>query len=79
MLPAGKLEAILRDAADGLSANAIANRSNAARRQVLELLRELERAGRARRNGTRWRLLSDEELIAERAAELERLSRNARR
>jgi hypothetical protein len=50
--------------------------SNASYRQVLDPLRELENAGPVRRTGTRrtalWRLITDEERIAERAAELER-------
>jgi hypothetical protein len=82
VLLAGKLKAMLRDSADGLSAAAIARCSNAGRSQVLELLRELESAGKVRRSGSRrtssWRAITDEERIAERAAELERLSRNSR-
>jgi hypothetical protein len=78
VLLASTLEAMLGEADDGLSASAIAKRSNAAYGQVLELLRALESAGTIRRTGTRrtslWRLISDEEWIAERAAELERLS-----
>ena len=82
VLLAGKLEAMLGAEADGLSAVAIAARSNADRAQVLDLLRELERAGTVRRTGsgraTVWRLISDEERIAERVAELERLSAGSR-
>ena len=78
VLPAGKLEAMLREAESGLSAITISKRSNAGYGQVLELLRDLERAGQVRRSGTRrtslWRLVTDEERIAERAAELEALS-----
>jgi hypothetical protein len=74
----GALEAMLGEAGEGLSASTIAKRSNVAYGQVLELLRALESAGKIRRTGTRrtslWRLISDEEWIAERAAELERLS-----
>jgi hypothetical protein len=78
VLLAGRLEAMLRDAEDGLSAITISKRSNAGYNQVLSLLRELEGSGQVRRSGTRrtslWRLITDEERIAERAAELERLS-----
>jgi hypothetical protein len=81
VLTAVGLEAMLGDAPDGLSAVTIADRSGAGYNQVLGLLRELERAGRMRRTGTRrttrWRLITDEERIAERAAELERRMRNA--
>ena len=76
MLVADKLETILQGEDEGLSAVTITERSNASYRQVLELLRELENTGRVRRTGTRrttlWRLITDEERIAERAAELER-------
>jgi hypothetical protein len=78
VLLAGKLEAMLREAEDGLSAITICKRSNAGYRQVLDLLRDLESAGQVRRTGTRrtslWRLITDEERIAVRAAELESLS-----
>lgn len=78
VLVAGKLEAMLGESEDGLSAITISKRSNARYQQVLDLLRELEKTGRIRRTGTRrtslWRLITDEERIAERAAELERRS-----
>jgi hypothetical protein len=78
VLLAGKLEAMLAESEDGLSAVTISKRSNARYQQVLDLLRELEKTGQIRRTGTRrtsrWRLITDEERIAERAAELERLS-----
>jgi hypothetical protein len=78
LLLAGGLESILAESAAGLSAIAISKRSHASYKQVLDLLRELEQTGRVRRSGTsrasRWRVVSDEERIAERAAELQRLS-----
>jgi hypothetical protein len=78
VLLAGKLEAMLGGSEGGLSAVTVSKRANASYRQVLTLLRELEQAGRVRRSGTsrasRWRPVTDEERIAERAAELERLS-----
>jgi hypothetical protein len=68
------LESMLKGAGDGLSAVAIATAASAGYNQVLELLRELERAGTVKRTGTRrtslWRLITDEERIAARAAEL---------
>lgn len=60
----------------GLTAAALARRAGADRDQVLGLLRELERARRARRTGrgrgTRWHLMSEEDWVQERAAELAR-------
>jgi hypothetical protein len=75
VLLAGKLETMLRDAQDGLNAVTIAKRANARDTQVRGLLRELEGAGQVRRSGvgraSRWRLVTDEERIATRTAELE--------
>jgi hypothetical protein len=48
------------------------------RQQLLTLLRELEAAGEVRRSGerraTRWHVITDEDRIAARVAELERQS-----
>ncbi len=78
MLLAGKLEMMLRESGSGLSAVTISKRSNAGYNQVLGLLRQLEGTGQVRRSGTRrtslWRLVTDEERIAERAAELAALA-----
>ena len=78
MLLAGKLEAMLSETEDGLSAITIAERSNAGYSRVLDLLRKLESAGQIRRTGSRrtslWRLITDAERIAERAAELASVS-----
>ena len=64
------LERLLADTSTGLSANAIARRAGAAYSRTLKLLRELEAAGQVRRSGSRrstvWRLITDEERIAER-------------
>jgi len=61
-----------------LSATAIAEQTGAGYNPTLTLLRELEAAGQVRRSGSRrttvWRLITDEDRIAERAAELERRS-----
>ncbi|MGA2014675.1 MAG: hypothetical protein ABSH51_29670, partial [Solirubrobacteraceae bacterium] len=66
----------------GLSAGAIAERAGASYNRVLARLGELESSGTVRRTGSRrstlWLLITDEERIAQRAAELERLV-NARR
>jgi hypothetical protein len=70
------LERLLADTSAGLSAKAIAQQVGAGYNQTLKLLRELEAAGQVRRSGSRrlmaWRLITDEEHIAQRAAELER-------
>jgi hypothetical protein len=70
------LERLLADTSAGLSANVIAERAGAGYNPTLKLLRRLEAAGQVRRSGSRrstvWRLVTDEERIAERAAELER-------
>ena len=78
LLP-GQLEQMLRESSDGLRTPDIAQRGNADPGQVLTLLRELEETGQVRRTGerrgTRWHLITDEERIAERAAELASRSR----
>jgi predicted Rossmann fold nucleotide-binding protein DprA/Smf involved in DNA uptake len=79
--PAGKLDRLLA-ASDGLSTAALAEKANADPAQVLPLLREMEAAGRVRRTGarrgTRWHAVaSEEEWIAQRAAELAGRSRSA--
>ena len=60
---------------------ALANRAGVSEAKVRERLVELERAGEARNTGSRrtslWRLLTDEQRIAERAAELAQTSRTA--
>jgi hypothetical protein len=78
VLAAGKLEAMLREAQEGLSAVAIAKAANARASQVRELLDDRQAAGQVRRvgtgRGTRWRLITDEDRVAERAAELQQLA-----
>jgi len=70
------LERLLADTSSGLSANAIAEQTGAGYSPTLKLLRDLEAAGQVRRSGSRrttlWRLITDEDRIAERAAQLER-------
>ncbi len=74
VLLADQLESILGETTDGLSTSAIAQQGGADPSQVLTLLRALEKDGKVRRTGerrgTRWHLITDEERIAERAAEL---------
>jgi hypothetical protein len=70
------VERLLADTPAGLSARAIAEQVGAGYNHTLMLLRELEAAGQVRRSGSRrstaWRLITEEEHIAQRAAELER-------
>jgi hypothetical protein len=81
VVPAGKLELLL-SGGEGLTTSALADRANGDRDQVLMLLRELEAAGRVRRTGqrrgTRWHVITDEERIEQRAAELAAMSRRRR-
>ena len=67
---------VLAATSSGLSANVIAEQAGAGYTAILKRLHELEAAGEVRRSGSRrttvWRLITDEERIAERAAELER-------
>jgi hypothetical protein len=73
-LPVDRLEALL-SGNGGLTTSELATQANASRDQVLGLLRELETGGRVRRTGqrraTRWHVITDEDRIRERAAELE--------
>jgi hypothetical protein len=73
VVPAGRLEVLLSENG-GLTTSALAERTNGNRDQVLTLLRELEAAGKIRRTGqrrgTRWHAITDEDRIAQRAAEL---------
>jgi DNA-binding transcriptional ArsR family regulator len=75
-LPDEQLDRLLTEARSGLSAATIAERSGVAHSRVLARLRELEASGTVTRTGQRrstlWRLVTDEDRIAERAAELER-------
>jgi hypothetical protein len=80
VVPADVLEPMLADK-PGLTTAALAMQANADPAQVLTLLKELEAAGRARRTGerraTRWYAVTDEDRIAERAAELAGRSKRA--
>lgn len=76
-LSAEQLERLLADARSGLSAGAIAEQADVGYSRVLARLRDLEAAGKVRRTGSRrstlWLLITDEDRIAQRTAELERL------
>ena len=76
-LTAEQLERSLADVTSGLGASAIAERAGVGYSRVLALLRELEASGKVRRTGTRrstlWLLITDEDRIAQRAAEMQRL------
>jgi DNA-binding transcriptional ArsR family regulator len=73
-LEPGRLEQLLGESSDGLSVVALARHAKVSEATVRQRLTELERAGQVRGSGSRrtslWRLRSDEERIAERAAEL---------
>lgn len=75
IVPAGKLEALLAASPGGVSTGQLAEQTRGDRAQILTLLREMEAEGRIRRSGTaravRWHVVTDEERIAARVAELE--------
>jgi hypothetical protein len=73
-MSADHLESLLSGNGD-LTTAELAQRASANRNQVLNLLRDLERAGRVRRTGqrrsTRWHAITDEDRLHQRIAELE--------
>jgi hypothetical protein len=74
--PADRLESLLSGNGNGgLTTSELAAQASADRDRILGMLRELEAAGRVRRSGqrraTRWHVITDEDRIRERAAELE--------
>jgi DNA-binding IclR family transcriptional regulator len=77
---AGRLESLLGESDGGLSASAIAEQVGARDARVRQLLQELSAAGRVRRTGTgrgtRWLLVTDDDRVAQRAAELAKLARS---
>ncbi len=81
VIPAGKLTALL-SRSDGMRTRELAQVSNGDPSQVLALLKEQEDAGEVRRTGTRaatrWHVITDEDRIAARAAELKRSNRRGR-
>jgi hypothetical protein len=81
VVPAGKLTALLARTG-GLRTAELAKATNGNPAQVLTLLKEQELAGEVRRTGTRaatrWQVITDEDRIAARAAELTAQSRRTR-
>jgi DNA-binding MarR family transcriptional regulator len=79
-LEPGQIEGLLQESEDGLSLVALARRVGVSEAKVSDRLRSLERSGEVRRSGPRrtslWRRVTDEERIAERAAELARVSQS---
>jgi hypothetical protein len=77
---AARLQALLGDH-DGLTTTAIADHTGASRIRILAVLRRLETDGQIRRTGirrsTRWHAITDEDRIAQRAAQLARQSKAA--
>ncbi|MGZ4249247.1 MAG: hypothetical protein ACXVUE_13205 [Solirubrobacteraceae bacterium] len=73
VVPAGKLTALL-DGSAGMSTSELARATDGRPDQILALLRELEKADQVRRTGerrgTRWHLITDEDRVAARAAEI---------
>ena len=82
IVPAGKLVAQL-DGSPGMSTVELATATKGQPQQILSLLRELEKTDQIRRSGerrsTRWHLITDEDRIAARAAELAAQRRSAGR
>jgi hypothetical protein len=74
VVPAERLRAALAGSA-GMTTGELAKATNGDSRQLLSLLKEQEDAGEVRRSGerrgTRWHVITDEDRIAARAAELE--------
>jgi hypothetical protein len=81
VVPVGKLTALLTES-QGLSTREISRATNGDPKQVLTLLKDQETAGQFRRTGTRaatrWHVITDEDRIAARAAELTARSRQTR-
>jgi hypothetical protein len=75
VVPAEKLATLLSSTREGATTGELAEQTGGERDQILTLLRELEQAGQVRRSGmrrgTRWHAVTDEDRIAQRAAELE--------
>jgi hypothetical protein len=78
VVPAGKLTALLAGS-DGMTTRDLAKATNGRQSQILALLRELEQAEEVHRSGqrrgTRWHVITDEDRVAARVAELERAKR----
>lgn len=74
--PEQTIEALLGETPDGMSAVALSKRAGMGYARVLTRLHQLEAAGTVLSTGTKrtslWRLVTDEDRIAKRVAELER-------
>lgn len=81
VVPVGKLVALLSDS-EGMRTSELARATKGNSTQILALLKEQESAGQVRRSGTRaatrWHVITDDDRIAVRAAELEHKSRRKR-
>ena len=81
IVPAGKLTTLL-GRSDGMSTAELARATNGKADQILAVLRERETAGEIRRSGqrrsTRWHLITDDDRIAARAAEIAAQSKQTR-
>jgi hypothetical protein len=76
VVPVGKLTGLL--GTEGMTTRQLAQRTGGASDQILGLLKEQEASGQIRRSGTRagtrWHLVTDEDRVAARAAELAKVS-----
>lgn len=81
VVPVGKLTALL-SGAEGMRTRELSQATNGDPARLLALLKEQETAGQVRRSGTRaatrWHVITDEDRIAARAAELASQSRRVR-
>jgi hypothetical protein len=81
VVPAGKLVSLLARA-EGMTTSELAKATNGDQSRVLALLKEREASGQVRRSGerraTRWHVITDQDRVAARAAELERQSKRTR-
>jgi hypothetical protein len=82
VVPAGKLMTLL-GRSEGMTTRELATATNGDAIQLLALLKEQEEAGQLRRSGTRratrWHLITDEDRLAARAAEIAAQSKRSRR
>jgi hypothetical protein len=76
-LDPAKIEELLRASENGLSLAALAKELGVGAAKIRTQLNELQRSGQVRSEGSRrtsrWRVITDEERIADRVAELERV------
>jgi hypothetical protein len=81
VVPVGKIIALL-SGAEGMRTRELSQATNGDPTQLLALLKEQEDAGQVRRSGTRaatrWHVITDEDRIAARAAELRAAGKRTR-